>query len=140
MCEKRKITVEITNKSYNMIRRRVESQENKTSRVLSRYLFTFLKILTDGEHTLEKKFSREQARNLYYVLRRIHYVDNVSWDELSFYPAQNLSKVVELFNDSNDVPIATVATLNPWEIIALMEYAQTDDAGLFEAHTARFVG
>ncbi len=140
MCERRKITVEITNKSYNMIRRRVESQENKTSRVLSRYLFTFLKILTDGERSIEKKFNREQARSLYYVLRRIHYVDNVSWDELSFYPALNLSKVVELFNDSNDVPIAKIATLNPWEIIALMEYAQTDDAGLFEAHTARFVG
>lgn len=140
MAEKRKITVEIPQKSYNLIRRRSESTWDKTARVLSRYLFMFLRILSDGEQTLYRKFTPEQARALASVLRRVHYADDVSWEELATYPAENLGQLVGMFDASHIVPVSTVCALNAWEILALMEYAQLDDAAQFEAQTARFRG
>ncbi|MBQ8037907.1 MAG: hypothetical protein IJ268_13030, partial [Proteobacteria bacterium] len=76
MADKRKITVEIPQKSYNLIRRRSESTWDKTARVLSRYLFIFLRILTEGEQTLFRKFSKAQARALAGVLNRVHNADD----------------------------------------------------------------
>lgn len=140
MSDKRKITVEIPQKSYNFIRRRSQSPECKTSRVLSRYLFLFLRILTEGDHSLVRKFSQTQARNLANVLNQIHAADEVSWDELATYPAENLGALVSLFDTSHCVPVTTINSLNSWEIVALMEYAQIDDVSVFEAQTARFCG
>ncbi len=140
MSDKRKITVEIPQKSYNLIRLRSQSPEIKTSRVLSRYLFVFLKILSDGERTLFKKFSQRQARSLAVILNSVHHADRVSWDELATYPAKNLSMLVDLFDDTHSLPLSTICGLNSWEIIALMEYAQIDDSEQFEAQTARFCG
>lgn len=141
MADKRKITVEIPQKSYNLIRQRLESPESKTARVLSRYLFFFLRILSEGERTLFRKFSKAQARALACVLNRVHNADCVSWDELATYPAENLGQLVEMFDTSHSVPISTVSALNSWEILALMEYAQlSDDSERFETQTARFGG
>lgn len=140
MSDKRKITVEIPQKSYNFIRRRSQSPECKTSRVLSRYLFLFLRILTEGDHSLVRKFSQTQARNLANVLNQIHAADEVSWDELATYPAENLGALIDIFDASHSVPISTIRALNSWEIVALMEYAQIDDVSVFEAQTARFCG
>ena len=140
MADRRKITVEIPQKSYNLIRQRSESPESKTARVLSRYLFIFLRILTEGERTLFRKFSKAQARALASVLNRVHTADDVSWDELATYPAENLGQLVGLFDASHSVPVSTVCALNAWEVLALMEYAQLDDAAQFEAQTARFRG
>ena len=138
--EKRKITVEIPQKSYNLIRRHSESTWDKTARVLSRYLFMFLRILSDGEQTLYRKFTQAQARELAFVLNHIHCADDVSWDELSMYPAENLGTLVGMFDASKTVPISTVSALNAFEIVALMEYAQCCDAAQFEAQTACFRG
>lgn len=140
MAERRKITVEIPQKSYNLIRQRSESPESKTARVLSRYLFIFLRILTEGERTLFRKFSKAQARALAGVLNRVHNADDVSWDELATYPAENLGQLVGMFDAYHIVPVSTVCALNAWEILALMEYAQLDDAAQFEAQTERFRG
>lgn len=140
MADRRKITVEIPQKSYNLIRQRSESPESKTARVLSRYLFIFLRILTEGEQTLFRKFSKAQARALAGVLNRVHNADDVSWDELATYPAENLGQLVGMFDASHIVPVSTVCALNAWEILALMEYAQLDDAAQFEAQTERFRG
>ena len=140
MADRRKITVEIPQKSYNLIRQRSESPESKTARVLSRYLFIFLRILTEGERTLFRKFSKAQARALAGVLNRVHNADDVSWDELATYPAENLGQLVGMFDASHIVPVSTVCALNAWEILALMEYAQLDDAAQFEAQTERFRG
>ena len=140
MADRRKITVEIPQKSYNLIRQRSESPESKTARVLSRYLFIFLRILTEGEQTLFRKFSPKQARALAGVLNRVHNADDVSWDELATYPAENLGQLVGMFDASHIVPVSTVCALNAWEILALMEYAQLDDAAQFEAQTERFRG
>lgn len=140
MADRRKITVEIPQKSYNLIRQRSESPESKTARVLSRYLFIFLRILTEGEHTLFRKFSPKQARALASVLNRVHCADDVSWDELATYPAENLGQLVGIFDASHSVPVSTVCALNSWEILALMEYAQMDGSGQFDAQTARFMG
>lgn len=141
MADRRKITVEIPQKSYNLIRQRSESPESKTARVLSRYLFIFLRILTEGEQTLFRKFSKAQARALAGVLNRVHNADDVSWDELATYPAENLGQLVGMFDASHIVPISTVCALNAWEILALMEYAQlSDDRKRFETQTARFRG
>lgn len=140
MADRRKITVEIPQKSYNLIRQRSESPESKTARVLSRYLFIFLRILTEGEQTLFRKFSKAQARALAGVLNRVHTADDVSWDELATYPAENLGQLVGMFDASHIVPISTVCALSAWEILALMEYAQLNDATQFEAQTARFRG
>lgn len=140
MADRRKITVEIPQKSYNLIRQRSESPESKTARVLSRYLFIFLRILTEGEQTLFRKFSKAQARALAGVLNRVHNADDVSWDELATYPAENLGLLVGMFDASHIVPISTVSALNSFEVLALMEYAQCCDAAQFEAQTARFRG
>ena len=140
MAEKRKITVEIPQKSYNLIRRRSESTWDKTARVLSRYLFMFLRILSDGEQTLFRKFTQTQARELAIVLNHIHCADDVSWEELATYPAENLGALVGMFDASKTVPISTVSALNSFEVLALMEYAQCCDAAQFEAQTARFRG
>lgn len=140
MSDRRKITVEIPQKSYNLIRQRSESPESKTARVLSRYLFIFLMILTEGERTLFRKFSKAQARALSSVLNRVHTADDVSWDELATYPAENLGQLVGMFDASHIVPVSTVCALNAWEVLALMEYARIDDASQFEAQTARFRG
>lgn len=140
MADRRKITVEIPQKSYNLIRQRSESPESKTARVLSRYLFIFLRILTEGEQTLFRKFSKAQARALAGVLNRVHNADDVSWEELATYPAENLGALVGMFDASKTVPISTVSALNSFEVLALMEYAQCCDAAQFEAQTARFRG
>lgn len=140
MADRRKITVEIPQKSYNLIRQRSESPESKTARVLSRYLFIFLRILTEGELTLFRKFSPKQARALASVLNRVHCDDDVSWDELATYPAENLGQLVGMFDASHSVPVSAVCALNSWEILALMEYAQMDGSGQFDAQTARFMG
>ena len=140
MADRRKITVEIPQKSYNLIRQRSESPESKTARVLSRYLFIFLRILTEGERTLFRKFSKAQARALASVLNRVHTADDVSWDELATYPAENLGQLVGLFDESHIVPVSTVCALNAWEVMALMEYAKLDDAAQCEAQTALFRG
>ena len=137
MSEKRKITVEIPQKHYNIIRRRSETTECKTSRVLSRYLFMFMRILNEGEQTLFRKFTREQARALASVLNRVHCADDVSWEELATYPAENLGALVSMFDVSKVVPITTVCALNAWEIVALMEYAQCENA-IFEEQTKKF--
>lgn len=140
MADRRKITVEIPQKSYNLIRQRSESPESKTARVLSRYLFIFLRILTEGELTLFRKFSKAQARALAGVLNRVHNADDVSWDELATYPAENLGQLVGMFDTSQSVPVSTVCELSAWEILALMEYAQMDGSVQFDAQTARFMG
>lgn len=140
MADRRKITVEIPQKSYNLIRQRSESTESKTARVLSRYLFIFLRILTEGELTLFRKFSPKQARALAGVLNRVHNADDVSWDELATYPAENLGQLVGMFDTSQSVPVSTVCELSAWEILALMEYAQMDGSVQFDAQTARFMG
>ena len=140
MADRRKITVEIPQKSYNLIRQRSESPESKTARVLSRYLFIFLRILTEGELTLFRKFSPKQARALAGVLNRVHNADDVSWDELATYPAENLGQLVGMFDTSQSVPVSTVCELSAWEILALMEYAQMDGSVQFDAQTARFMG
>lgn len=140
MADRRKITVEIPQKSYNLIRQRSESPESKTARVLSRYLFIFLRILTEGELTLFRKFSKAQARALAGVLNRVHNADDVSWGELATYPAENLGQLVGMFDTSQSVPVSTVCELSAWEILALMEYAQMDGSVQFDAQTARFMG
>lgn len=140
MADRRKITVEIPQKSYNLIRQRSESPESKTARVLSRYLFIFLRILTEGELTLFRKFSPKQARALASVLNRVHCADDVSWDELATYPAENLGQLVGMFDASHSVTVSAVCALNSWEILALMEYAQMDGSVQFDAQTARFMG
>lgn len=140
MADNRKITVEIPQKSYNLIRQRSESPASKTARVLSRYLFMILRILTEGERTLFRKFSPKQARALASVLNRVHCSDDVSWDELAMYPAENLGQLVGMFDASHIVPVSTVSALSSWEILALMEYAQIDDSVQFDAQTARFRG
>ena len=140
MADRRKITVEIPQKSYNLIRRRSESTWDKTAHVLSRYLFMFLRILSDGEQTLYRKFTQEQARALASVLRRVHYADDVSWEELATYPAANLGALVGMFDATHRVPVTTVSALSSFEILALIEYTQCEDDAQFEAQTARFRG
>lgn len=141
MADNRKITVEIPQKSYNLIRLRSESPASKTARVLSRYLFMFLRLLSEGEWTLFRKFSPGEARALASVLNHVHNADDVSWDELATYPAENLGQLVGMFDTSHSVPVSTVCALNAWEILALMEYAQlSDDDAQFELQTARFRG
>lgn len=136
-----KITVEIPKKSYEIIRRRAESPDQKTSRVLSRYLYTFFVMLAEGEDALHRLFSRSEARRLATVLDAAHRADCMAWWELCTFTGARLSALVGLYAPNETVIISKVAALGSLEILALMEYAQTIDAPeQFEAQTARFRG
>lgn len=134
-----RITVEIPKKSYDIIRRRVDSSEHKTSRVLSRYLFTFFTILADGEEAIYRTFSRAEARRLATVLDLAHRADEVPWEELCTFPGARLSALVGLYAPNETVIISKVAALGALEVLALMEYAQTiDSPEKFAQQTAKF--
>lgn len=134
-----RITVEIPKKSYDIIRRRVESPEHKTSRVLSRYLFTFFTILADGEATIYRTFTQAEARRLATVLDIAHRADEVAWEELCTFPGPRLSALIQLYAPNETIIISKVAGLGALEILALMEYAQTIDAPKrFAQQTAKF--
>ena len=139
MAEKCRITVELPLKSYNMIRTRSETSDTKTARVVSRYLFQFLKILADGEASLFRKFSSKQGRAMAETLYRVHVADAIDWEDLAMYPAENLGELLRVFECDSCVPLATVAGLGTGEILALMEYARLwEDPVRFEMQTARF--
>ena len=134
-----RITVEIPKKSYDIIRKRVETSEHKTSRVLSRYLFTFFTILADGEDAIYRTFSQAEARRLATVLDAAHNADEVPWEELCTFPGPRLSALVGLYAPAESVIISKVAALNSLEILALMEYAQSIDMPeKFAQQTAKF--
>ena len=102
MCEQRKITVEIPNKSYLMIRRRMDNVDSKTSRVLSKYLFRYMSIIEEGERTLFRKFTQNQAVALADIILKIHNDDEMTWPEMMMYSGPNLAAAVKLFDQSND--------------------------------------
>lgn len=134
-----RITVEIPKKSYDIIRRRVDSSEHKTSRVLSRYLFTFFTILADGEDALYRTFTQAEARRIATVLDLAHRADEVPWEELCTFPGARLSALVGLYAPAESVLISKVAALGALEVLALMEYAQTiDSPEKFAQQTAKF--
>ena len=134
-----RITVEIPKKSYDIIRRRVETPEHKTSRVLSRYLFTFFTILEDGEDALYRTFTQAEARRLATILDVAHKADELSWDEFCTFPGPRLSALVGLYAPNETLIISKVAGLGALEILALMEYAQMlDSPDRFTQQTAKF--
>ena len=113
-----RITVEIPKKSYDIIRKRAASSDHKTSRVLSRYLYTFFTILEDGEDALYRAFTPAEARRIATVLDIAHRADEVPWDEFCTFTGPRLGAL---------------------EILALMEYAQMiDSPDRFEQQTAKF--
>ena len=136
----RRITVELPKKSYEFIRRRVDADQ-KTSRALSRYLFTFFTVLADGEQSLFRTFSQAEARRLATILDAAHHADEVPWEELCIFSGTRLGALVGLYAPNETLIISKVSALGAFEIIALMEYAQTLGAPeLFARQTARFRG
>lgn len=134
-----RITVEIPKKSYDMIRKRVETPEHKTSRVLSRYLFTFFSILSEGERALYRVFTGAEARRLATILDVAHKADNVPWEEFCTFPGTRLGALVGLYAPNETMIISKLSGLGSMEILALMEYAQTIDVPvLFSQQTAKF--
>lgn len=134
-----RISVEIPKKSYDIIRKRVESPGQKTSRVLSRYLFTFFTILADGEESIYRTFRQAEARRLATILDAAHNADEVPWEELCTFPGPRLSALVGLYAPNESVIISKVASLNSLEILAFIEYAQAiDDPQRFERQTKNF--
>ena len=139
MSERCKITVEIPKKSYDIIRKRVETSEHKTSRVLSRYLSTFFTMLAEGEYSLYRSFSRTEARRVATILDAAHRADQVPWDEFYTFSGARLGAVVMLYAPDEGVIISKVSSMGALEILALIEYARMIGApDRFEQQTAKF--
>ena len=134
-----RITVEISRRSYNIIRQRASSTEHKTSRILARYLGTYFTCLAEGEQTLFKQFNAPEARRLAEILCLAQEADCVPWDEFSTFSAARVASVILVHAPTEIVLSERVARLSAFEILALMEYAQLDEDA-FERQTARFRG
>ena len=135
-----KITVEIPMKCYAFIRQNVLTGW-KTSRTLSRYLFTFFTVLADGERSLFRVFSQAEARRLATILDAAHHADELPWEELCIFSGMRLGALVGLYAPNETNIISKVSALGAFEIIALMEYAQTlGTPELFARQTTRFRG
>lgn len=134
-----RITVEIPKKSYDIIRKRAASSDHKTSRVLSRYLYTFFTILEDGEDALYRAFTPAEARRIATVLDIAHRADEVPWDEFCTFTGPRLGALIGLYAPNETIIISKVSGLGALEILALMEYAQMiDSPDRFEQQTAKF--
>lgn len=139
MASIRKITVEITQKSYDIIRRRVESSGHKTSRVLSRYLYTFFVMLSEGEESFYRMFSKAEACRLATVLDVIRRADEICWEELCTFSGARLSALFQLYAPEETLIMSKISTLGTLEILALMEYARTIDVPeLFLRQNSKF--
>ena len=139
MAEGRKITVEIPKKSYDVIRKREETSEHKTSRVLIRYLSTFFTILDAGEYSLFRMLSRAEARRVATTLDAAHRAERVSWEEFCTFSGERLAAMVSLYAPNDCVIISKLSAMGALEILALMEYARTIvEPERFERRTERF--
>lgn len=125
MPAKRKITVTISQKNYDFLRKRQDSSESKSGRALSRYLGVFFTILQDGEESIHRIFTQAEARRIASILDIAHRADDMPWEELCIFSGVRIMALVGLYAPVESIIMSKLASLGAYEVLALVEYAQT---------------
>ena len=124
MSYKRKITVNISQENYELIRRRADSSQTKAGRVISRYIGTFFMILQDGEEAIHRIFTQAEARRIATILEIAHRDDDMPWQDFCVFSGVRLMALVGLYAPCESIIMSKLASLGAYEVLALVEYAQ----------------
>lgn len=125
MSYKRKITVNISQENYDLIRRRADSSQTKTSRLISRHIGTFFAILREGEAAIHRIFTQAEARRIATILDVAHREDDMPWEDFCIFSGVRLMALVGLYAPCESIIMSKLASLGAYEVLALVEYAQT---------------
>lgn len=132
------ITVTISDKTYNKLRR-VLNEEEKTSRRINNYLESFIWLVESGLDCIKIELSKKDIELLYDMINDIVEFDETEFNDLASMNSNRLSCILEIWDCDKSI-IDKVKGFDIWECVALVLFCRIKDKDRLDREYLTFHG